>query len=120
MNAKRRTSFKTALLPLIVLPLLVQSHAAQAADPEMDACISAFVSTNLQKDQPVKIRRIDSAASPVDPHSRSSIVLTATAKSGKPLASATCVVTDKEVVLTMEGAPATRRFAQADATMRSR
>jgi len=120
MNAKRRTSFTTALLPLIALPLLVQSHAAQAADPEMDACISAFVSTNLPKDQPVKIRRIETAASSIDLSSRSPILLTATSKSGKQVASATCVVTGKAVVLTMEGKPVTRHLVQTDVKSSSR
>lgn len=119
MNAKRRTSLPIALLSLAAMPLLVQTTAAQAADPEMDACINAYVSSYVPKEQPVKIRRIATVDSPLYVQRSSPIHLTVTSKSGKQDTKAVCVVTGKDVVLTFEGKPATR-LAQADATLSSR
>lgn len=120
MNTTRRTSLPTALLSLVAMPLLVQTTAAQAADPEMDACISAYLSSYVPKEQPVKVRRVETVDSPMFVQSSSPIHLTVTSKSGKHNAKAVCVVTGKDVVLTLEGKPATHHLAQADAKLSSR
>lgn len=109
MNARKLT---TALLPLIPLPLLLQIGAAGAADQVMDACIDAFVSSNLRDDQPRTVSRVNSPDAPLGSW-QDRIVLVATNKAnGRTLARAICVVSGNQVVLTMEGRPATRHLAQ--------
>lgn len=115
MNVFRRTQLVTALLPLLALPTLVQ---AETADPKMDACIQAFVNSNLEKDRPVTVRKRVSFDSAVDPHARQqTIFVSARIKnSGKRVAQGTCVINGDEIVLTTNGKPAqTTKLAQAPA-----
>lgn len=115
MNARRsRASFATALLPIAALPLLMQAGTANAADPMTEACIKAFVSTTVQPEQPLKVRRVDSLNGPLVRATRNRpVTLTATVHgSSKPLAVATCTRSGSEVVLTMEGKPESRHLAQ--------
>jgi hypothetical protein len=120
MNVFRRTQLVTALLPLLALPTLVQ---AESADPKMDACIQAFVNSNLEKDRPVTIRKHVSFDTNVDPHARQqTIFVSARVKdSGKRVATGTCVINGDELVLTMTGKPAqTTKLAQAAAVKSNR
>lgn len=125
MNATRRTrkSLITALLPLIAVPMLTQVNIAHAGDDiAMDACIKAFTSANLPKEQRFSVRKIGAVDSPVVlPAKESTIFLTATGKqSGKRLAKATCVADSNGVVLTMTTKPAPVALAQTQASLGSR
>lgn len=107
MNTNRRTrivaALVTALLPLSAVPTLAHADAA------MDACIKAFVNANLEKERPVKVRRVEMLNSPIYPRSSANtILLTARTKHGRQeIARATCVVEGDEVVLNTEGKPVT-------------
>lgn len=120
MNFVRRTQLVTALLPLLALPTLVQ---AETSDPTMDACIQAFVNSNVEKDRPVTVRKLASFDSAVNPHARQQTIhISARFKdSGKRVAQGTCVVNGDEIVLTLNGKPAqTAKLAQAAATQSNR
>jgi hypothetical protein len=109
MNTRRiKTYITTALLPLAAMSGLTHVNAAHA-DPAMNACIRAFVSTNLEKERPVVIRKVEPAGAGLHHYSRREVIqITAkTTRGGKELAKATCTVDGKDVVLTSEGAPAT-------------
>jgi hypothetical protein len=121
-HARKGKSFITALLPLIAVPMLTQASFAHAdADAAMDACIQAFVASNLQKEQPVTVRKIESIDSPVAPRAKeSTIYISARGRhSGKQVAKATCVADSKGVVLTMNVKPATATLAQTQASLDS-
>ena len=114
MTATRRirTTLATTLLPLLAAPLLMQASAVQAADPQLDACIQAFVSTNLEKDRPVKIRKFESFERPLISANKGPVLLTAHLRSsGKQLVKATCVADGKDIVLMVDGKPATKLAA---------
>jgi hypothetical protein len=120
MNVFRRTQLVTALLPLLALPTLVQ---AESADPKMDACIEAFVNSNVDKDRTVTVRKLASFGTAVDPHARhQTIFISARTKhSGKRVAQGTCVIDGDEMVLTMNGKPTqTTKLAQAAAVKSNR
>jgi hypothetical protein len=120
MNARRRTQVVTALLSMIALPMLAQ---AEAPDPKMDACIQAFVESNIGKDRQVTVRKIFSYDTALDANAREQkIFLKArTTGSGKLVAHGTCVVTGNEIVLTTNGKAAqTTKIAQAPAAQSSR
>jgi hypothetical protein len=120
MNAIRSAQIVTALLPLLALPTLVQ---AARPDPKMDACIKAFVASNIEKDRPVTIRRIASFDTPFYLGEREQTIrLNARTKdSGKRIATATCVINGDEIVLNMDGKPAlTTKVAQAQTAKAAR
>jgi hypothetical protein len=124
MKTRSRTSSKTllcaaALLPLLAVPAL--SHAD--ADQAFDACIKAFITTRLEKDRPVTVKREDSVSSPIETLSRTQkITLTAVGKeSGKRFAKATCVADRNGTVLSLNGKSfATPALALADAQASTR
>jgi hypothetical protein len=104
MNAFRRTQLVTALLPLLALPTLVQ---AESPDPKMDACIQAFLNSNVEKDRPVTVRKLASFGTAVDPQARQQTIFISarTKNGGKRVAQGTCVIDGDEMVLTMNGKP---------------
>ena len=121
MNVTRPARIVTALLPLFALPTLVQADARP--DPKMDACIQAFVASNVEKDRPVSIRKLDAFETSLDPHARhQTIHLSARFKeSGRKVAQATCVINGDDVVLTVQGKPAlTTKLAQVQTAQSAR
>lgn len=121
MNTIRPTRLVTALLPLLALPMLVQADARP--DPQMDACIQAFVASNVEKERPVSIRKFTAFENTLDLHARQqTIYLTARFKeSGKKVAQATCLVNGDDVVLTVQGKPTlTTKLAQAQTVQSAR
>ena len=65
MNKLSKSLSIAAATVLLAAPFTSQAGNEDAA---MDACINAFVSANLPKEQPVKVRKEESAASPVSVH----------------------------------------------------
>jgi hypothetical protein len=98
MNAARKLILIAASAPLFAAPAISFAGEAEA----MTACVNAFVSANLPKEQKVRVRTVDSVRGPMDIHARSyKINLTAKgAESGKEFAAGTCVVkTDGTLVM---------------------
>lgn len=88
--------------------MLAAPFTSQAAndDAAMDACINAFLSQNLPKEQPVKeVRKEEVAASPISIHARAyKIVVSATGvESGKRIARGTCTVSRSGEVIALDG-----------------
>lgn len=87
--------------------LLAAPFTSQAnSDEAMDACINAFVAANLPKEQSVRVRKEEVAASPISVHARSyKIVVSAKGvESGKNLARGSCIV-DRGAVVSLNGKP---------------
>lgn len=83
-------------------------------DAAMDACINAFVASNLPKEQPVKaVHKEAVAASPISIHARAyKIVVSATGvESGKRLARGTCIVNRDGEVIALNGKPLNTKLA---------
>lgn len=105
--ARTKTFLLAALLPCLAAPLASQADPlGTRSDVAMDACVKAFVSTNLEKERPFTVRKEEST-SPTDMYSRAyRIRMTAVGKdTGKRVAQATCVVDREGVVLSMDGKP---------------
>lgn len=99
--------------------LAVSAHAdtpAARSDRAMDTCIAAFIAANLPKEQPVRVLKEDSVASPLDTHNREyKIVLKATgAESGKRLARGVCIVDRSGTVIAMNGKRLPEQLAQTE------
>jgi hypothetical protein len=96
----------------VMLAVPFTSHAAKD-DAAMDACINAFVSANLPKEQPVTVRKEEVAASPISVHARAyKIVVSATGvESGKRLARGTCIVNRDGQVIALNGKPLSTKLA---------
>jgi hypothetical protein len=96
----------------VLLAASFTSHAGND-DAAMDACINAFVSANLPKEQPVTVRKEEVAPSPVSVHARAyKIVLSATGvESGKRLARGTCIVNRAGEVIALDGKPLPTKLA---------
>jgi len=92
----------------LAVPFATQAHNYDAA---MDACINAFVSENLPKEQRVKVQKEEVADSPLSIHSRAyKIVVSAKGvESGKYLARGTCVVDRSGAVIALNGKPLTEK-----------
>jgi hypothetical protein len=105
------TLFGSIAASVALLALPVASRAD--ADAAMDACVQAFVSANLPKDQPVSVRKIDTIDGPLAVQDRAyRIVLTATGKtSGKKLARATCIVARDGQIVALNGRSPAPRLA---------
>jgi hypothetical protein len=89
---KSRTVLSISTLALIFAGLTPMTIHADSA---MDACIKAFVEQRVPKDRAIKIRKFAGPSSLVATPQSERITLTASgAKSGTPIASAKCVVTD--------------------------
>ncbi len=103
MNAVSRT--RTLVISALLLATPVLSHASQEA--AMNACVKAFVSSNLEKERPFTVRTEEASATPLDQHVRAyRVALKATGKhTGKQVAKATCVVDRSGVVLALNGKP---------------
>ena len=89
---------------LLAAPFTSQANSYDAA---MDACISAFVAgVNLPKEQKVRVRKEEIAASPVSVHARTYKILVDAkgAESGKTLGRGTCIV-DRGTVVSLNGKP---------------
>lgn len=101
MNAARKLILICASLPLFAAP--TASFADETA--AMNACVDAFVATNLPKEQKVRLKALQPEISPVDLHARYyKISMTAKGvESGKRLASATCVVKADGTLVTLNG-----------------
>ena len=86
---------------------------AGSDDVAMDACINAFVSANLPKEQPVTVRKEEVSVSPISIHARSyKIVVNATGvESGKRLARGTCIVNRAGEVIALNGKPLPTKLA---------
>lgn len=95
--------------------MLATSFASSAAndDMAMDACINAFVSANLPKEQPVTVRKEELAASTINIHARTyKIIVSATGvESGKRLAHGTCIVNRSGEVIALNGKPLPTKLA---------
>jgi hypothetical protein len=111
MNKFSNKSFAIAAVTLLAaMPFASQAHNYDAA---MDSCISAFVSANLPKEQPVKVRKEETANSPLNIHSRGyKIVVSAKGvESGKYLARGTCTVDRSGAVIALNGKPLSTKLA---------
>lgn len=120
MNVFRRTQLVTALLPLLALPTLVQ---AESADPQMDACLQAFVTSNVEKNRPVSVRKLVPFDTAAYQHTGpQTIYISAQLKnSGTRVAQGTCVIDGEKIVLTLNGKPAqTIKLAQVAAAQSER
>ena len=102
---RTRNILIAALVPLFAAPL-AQAEVAHY-DAAMDACISAFVSSSLEKERPYTVQKQESTTTPLDLQARAyRISLTATGKtSGRKVAKATCIVDRDGVVLSLNGKP---------------
>jgi hypothetical protein len=76
------------------LAIVAVAPSATYADAAMDACIEAFVAERVPKDRAVRVRKLSGSNAYTTGTQR--ITLTAKgSKSGKQIASATCVVSDR-------------------------
>jgi hypothetical protein len=76
------------------LAILAVAPSATYADAAMDACIEAFVAERVPKDRAVRVRKLSGSNAYTTGTQR--ITLTAKgSKSGKEIASATCIVSDR-------------------------
>jgi hypothetical protein len=103
MNKLSKSLSIAAATVMLAVPFVSQAANDDAA---MDACINAFVSQNLPKEQPVKaVHKQDVAASPISIHARAyKIVVSATGvESGKRLARGTCIVNRSGEVIALNG-----------------
>lgn len=120
MNTRNRTrALFTGIAAPLCLTATLHSTAAIAdsrTQAAMDACVKAFVSTALPKDQQITLRTEAPMSSSLLPRSRPyAIALTATGRdSGKQLAKATCRTDRNGAVLALNGKP-TPTLARADA-----
>lgn len=96
---------RTLIISAALLATPALSHASQ--ETAMNACVQAFVSSNLEKERPYTVKTQQAVQTPLDQHVRSyRVSLKATGKtSGKQLAKATCVVDRSGVVLSLNGKP---------------
>jgi predicted Zn-dependent protease len=102
-------------------PLAMASLAAvltaplSHAEPALDACIQAFVQSTLPPDQPVKIRKMSDASSPLDTYgaTREVLIDARITRTGQRIAQATCTVNWKGEVIALNGAPYKQRIATA-------
>ena len=111
MNKLTKTLSIAAATVLMAVPFTSQAANDDAA---MDACINAFVSSNLPKEQPVKaVHKQEVADSPIAIHSRSyKIIVSATGvESGKRLARGTCIVNRAGEVIALNGKPLPTKLA---------
>jgi hypothetical protein len=96
----------------VMLATPFTSHAGND-EAAMDACINAFVSANLPKEQPVTVRKEEVSPSPLSVHARSyKIVVNAKGvESGKRLARGTCIVNRSGEVIALNGKPLSTKLA---------
>lgn len=82
-------------------------------DQAMDTCISAFITANLPKEQPVRVRKEEVGANVAEAHGRSyTVVLTAMgATSGRRLVKGTCTVNRRGEVIFLNSKPMTTQLA---------
>lgn len=107
--------------PLYTTPFAIATLAAALAaplshaDPAIDACIKAFVESNLPPEQPVNIRKLSPGPAPLDTYGRTREVLidARVTRTGQRIAQATCTVTDKGQVIALSGAPSKQRIVAA-------
>jgi len=78
---------------------------ADAVAPAMEACVQAFVATNLPKEQPVIVDKQNLANVPLDAQTRTyRIVLIATGKtSGRQIAKSVCIANRAGAVIALNG-----------------
>jgi hypothetical protein len=101
MNTSKLILVTAASLPLFAAPML--SHASDAA--AVNACVNAFVSANLPKEQKFSVKTVEANKSPIDVYGRAQrISLVAIGvSSGKRLANATCIVARDGTVIALNG-----------------
>jgi hypothetical protein len=88
---------------------------ASQADSEMDACIEAFVADRVPKDRAIKIRKLEgSSPSMLAPHSRRITVTATGAKSGTRIASASCVVSERDGSIALVDIQAPSKIASVE------
>jgi hypothetical protein len=100
-----RATIKTVLLT----GALMASAASQAGEhTAMDACVKAFTETQLVGHKVIAVHTDTLAWNPLTPHTASEmrVILSAKAKDGETVASATCVANRKGEILSMLGVPA--------------
>ena len=98
-----------ATMSMLALPAASRADA----DAALDACLKAFADANVPKEHPVRLQKVQTVDSPLNPHAAPyRIILTATgATSGKKIASGTCTVDRKGEIIAMTGRPATPQLA---------
>lgn len=86
---------------------------AGSYDAAMDSCISAFVASSLPKEQPVRVRKEQEAATPISIHSRAYKIMVSAkgVESGRYLARGTCIVDRNGQVVALNGKPLTEKMA---------
>jgi hypothetical protein len=101
MNAARKLILVAASVPLFAAPAVSFANEAAA----MDACVNAFVSANLPKEQKIHSKILDQTHSPLDIHARYyKIVLSAKGvESGKQVATGTCIVKQDGTLVSVNG-----------------
>jgi hypothetical protein len=101
MNAARKLILVTASLPLFAAPAISHADAAAA----MNACVNAFASANLPKEQKVRLKTLSPDRSPWDVHARYyRITLSAKgAESGKEIATGSCIMKFDGTVVAVNG-----------------
>jgi len=101
MNATRKLILIAASAPLFAAPAISFAGEAEA----MNACVNAFVSANLPKEQKVRLKTVDSARGPMDRHARYyTIAMSARGvESGKQFAEGTCVVKSDGTLVMLNG-----------------
>lgn len=97
-----RPILAVATFVLFGCPLASRADAVAQA---MDACVQAFVATNLPKEQPVIVDKDNLARVPLDAQTRTyRIVLIATGKtSGRQIAKSVCVANRSGAVIALNG-----------------
>jgi len=101
MNAARKLILIAVSAPLFAAPAVSFASEADA----MTACVNAFVSANLPKEQKFSVRTVDLVRTPMDIHTRAyTINLTAKGvESGKQFAAGTCVVKSDGTLVVLNG-----------------
>lgn len=97
------THSRVVLISTMLLAAPIVSHASDAAT---NACVTAFVSSSIEKDRPYTVKTKEPTASRYQAARTYRVSLEAKGKqSGKTLAQAECVVDRSGVVLTLNGKP---------------
>lgn len=100
----RKISLITTLL--LIAPMFSHADTAVDSDMAMDACVKAFISTNVEKARPITVKKEEFIGSAFARHNRTGRISMKAVdnSSGEQVAKATCVF-DRSGVMSMNGKP---------------
>lgn len=114
--------FHPHTLPVAALAVLLNAPTASQADPAVDACVDAFVSSTLPESQPVKVRKINATRDSRYSHgtTRQVQLVARVSRTGARIAEATCTVDGNGRVVALNGAPPKSQIAATLGTIAAR